>query len=186
MMDLSVLVFIIIGVAGIYIVYIYNRFITLKNRAMESLSDIDVQFKRRYDLIPNLLETVKGYASYEKEVFTEIAGLRSRAMQQKTEAKSEKVQIENQISQALKSVFAVAENYPELKANQNFLKLQNELTDTEDKLQAARRFYNTNVLAYNTTQQIFPNSIFAGLFRHQLMKFFEIEQAQEREVVPVK
>lgn len=179
-MILFLFAIVIIGV-----VYIYNRLITLKNRAVESLSDIDVQLKRRYDLIPNLVETVKGYAQHEKQVFEQVVKLRTEAMQMKGEMSGEKMKIENDISTTLKSLFAVAENYPDLKANQNFLELQRDVKDTEDKLQAARRFYNTNVMVYNTAQQVFPNSLFSGIFGHTTMKFFEVETVSEKNPVHV-
>jgi LemA protein len=174
----------IVVVLIVYLIYVYNRLITLKNRAQESVSDIDVQLKRRYDLIPNLVDTVKGYAKHEKETFENIARLRSVAMQQQG-LNPDKAKAENALSGALKSIFAVAESYPELKASQNFLELQKDIVDTEDKLQAARRFYNMNVLAINTAIQVFPNNLLAGMMGFKNMEFFELENEQEKKVVNV-
>lgn len=171
----------IIAVLVIWAIAIYNGLIRLKNRVDEAWSDIDVQTKRRYDLIPNLVSTVKGYAQHEKEVFEKVTEARTKAMgAQSTAAKAE---AENMLSQTLKSLFAVAEAYPDLKANQNFLELQRELTDTEDKIQASRRFYNGNVRDFNTKIQVFPNNIFAGMLGFSSREFFE---AAEGEKEPVK
>jgi LemA protein len=170
----------------IYLIYVYNRLITLKNRVQESVSDIDVQLKRRYDLIPNLVDIVKGYAKHEKETFENIARLRSEAMQQTNVTDPSKVKTENQISEALQSIFAISEKYPELKANQNFLELQKDIVDTEDKLLAARRFYNSNVMAFNTAIQVFPNNIVANMLQYKALVFFEVENANEKEVVKVQ
>lgn len=171
----------IIVLLAIWAVAIYNGLIRLKNRVDEAWSDIDVQLKRRYDLIPNLVNTVKGYAAHEKEVFEKVTEARTRAMG--AQSTIDKAQAENMLSQTLKSLFAVAENYPDLKANQNFLELQRELTDTEDKIQAARRFYNGNVRDFNTKIQVFPNNIFAGMLSFSARDFFE---AAEGEKEPVK
>ncbi|MDD3032661.1 MAG: LemA family protein [Candidatus Pacebacteria bacterium] len=174
----------IIVVIAIYFVAVYNGFVVIINRAKEAWSDIDVQLKRRYDLIPNLVETVKGYASHEREVFEKVAEARSMAMQaQGAEAKG---QAENVLSGTLKSLFAVSENYPELKASVNFLELQRELTDTEDKIQAARRFYNSNVRDLNIKVESFPSNILAGMFNFQKMVLFEIENPLQKEPVQVK
>ncbi|MCL5795802.1 MAG: LemA family protein, partial [Patescibacteria group bacterium] len=143
----------------LWLVAVYNGIITLKNRTQEAWSDIDVQLKRRYDLIPNLVESVKGYAKHEKDLLTDLTKARTAAMEAKTTA--EKAEKENVLSQTLKSLFAVAENYPNLKASENFLQLQNELTDTEDKIEAARRFYNGNVRDFNIKIQVFPNNMIA-------------------------
>lgn len=175
---------IILGIVAILVVWaiaVYNGLIRLKNRVDEAWSDIDVQLKRRYDLIPNLVSTVKGYASHEKEVFEKVTEARTRAMA--AQSAGDKAQAENALSQTLKSLFAVAEAYPDLKANQNFLELQRELTDTEDKIQASRRFYNGNVRDFNTKIQIFPNNIFAGMLGFTAREFFE---AGEGEKEPVK
>jgi len=166
-----------------WLISMYNGFIRLINRSKEAWSDIDVQLKRRYDLIPNLVETVKGYAAHEKEAFENVTRARAAAMGAGNI--EDKAQAENVLSGALKSLFAVAEAYPELKANQNFLSLQQELSDTENKIQAARRFYNGNVRDLNTAIDSFPNNVIASLFRFEKMEFFEINEAAEREAVKV-
>lgn len=173
----------IIVVLALWAVGIYNGLIRLKNRVDEAWSDIDVQLKRRYDLIPNLVNTVKGYASHEKEVFEKVTEARTKAMGAQSAA--DKAQAENALSQTLKSLFAVAEAYPDLKANQNFLELQRELTDTEDKIQASRRFYNGNVRDFNIKIQVFPNNIFAGMLGFTAREFFEAA-GEEKEVVKVE
>ncbi len=159
----------IVVVILLWLILAYNGLVTTRNRAQEAFSDIDVQLKRRYDLIPNLVESVKGYAAHEKTVFEDVTKARSNAMQATGPARAG---AENQLSGALKSLFAVAENYPDLKANQNFLSLQNELTDTEDKIQAARRFYNGMVRDFNTKTQVFPTNIFANMMGFTKMDFF--------------
>src|SRR5271169_847725 len=159
----------IIAVLVIWLVAAFNGLIRLRTQAQEAWSDIDVQLKRRYDLIPNLVSTVQGYAAHEKTVFEDVTKARSQAMQA---TGADKAGAENQLSGALKSLFAVAENYPDLKANQNFLSLQNELTDTEDKIQAARRFYNGMVRDFNTKLQVFPTNMFANAFGFTKMDFF--------------
>jgi LemA protein len=173
----------IVAVLVIWAIAIYNGLIRLKNRVDEAWSDIDVQLKRRYDLIPNLVSTVKGYATHEKEVFEKVTEARTRAMGAGTTA--DKAAAENMLSQTLKSLFAVAEAYPDLKANQNFLELQRELTDTEDKIQASRRFYNGNVRDFNTKIQVFPNNIFAGMLGFTAREFFEAGEG-EKEAVKVE
>ena len=183
MADVLLLILIIVIVIGIWLALTYNRLVTLRNRAQEAWSDIDVQLKRRYNLIPNLVETVKGYAAHERGVFEKVTEARTRAMGAQTVR--EKADAENFLSQTLKSLFAVAENYPDLKASQNFLELQRELRDTEDKIQAARRFYNTNVRDLNIKIESFPANIVAGLFGFSKMDFFEIE-GEAREPVSVK
>ncbi len=176
--------FIIIIIAGIAIFYfwmLYNSLITAKVRIQEALSHIDVQLKRRTDLIPNLLETVKGYAKHEKELLENITKARTSLMSAKTT--HDKAEANNMLSDTLKSLFAVAENYPDLKANQNFGKLQDELSDTENKIAYSRQFYNSNVMDYNTKVAVFPNSIIANMFGFKAAEFFE---AQEEERKPVK
>jgi len=169
----------------LFLIYKYNGFISLKNRAQEAWADIDVQLKRRYDLIPNLVNTVKGYASHESSVFEKVSEARSRAMQGGTMA--EKGEAENALSGTLKSLFAISESYPELKANTNFLQLQNELSDTENKIQAARRFYNGNVRDFNTGVQTFPGNMIASMFKFTTLEFFELEaDSAERNPVEVK
>jgi LemA protein len=179
-MPVVIILLVILVVAVIWVIAMYNGLITLKNRVDEAWSDIDVQLKRRYDLIPNLVNTVKGYAAHEKEVFEKVTEARSRAMNAGTTA--DKVQAENALSGTLKSLFAVAENYPELKANQNFLQLQSELTDTEDKIMASRRFYNGNVRDFNTKIQVFPTNLIAGMLHFTSREFFEAEESEKEPV----
>lgn len=167
-----------------WIIGIFNRLVSLRNRVKEAWSDIEVQLKRRYDLIPNLVETVRGYAAYEKEVFEKVTEARTRAMGAKS--MQEHGQAENMLSGALKTLFAVAENYPDLKASQNFLELQRELTDTENKIQAARRFYNGNVRDINTTIESFPSNIIALSFGFKKYDFFELEEIAAKEPVKVQ
>lgn len=170
----------IVAVIAVGIIAIYNGLIRLKNRVDEAWSDISVQLKRRYDLIPNLVSTVKGYAAHEKEVFEKVTEARTRAMGAGTAG--DKAQAENMLSGALKSLFAVAEAYPDLKANQNFLELQRELTDTEDKIQAARRFYNGNVRDLNTKIEIFPSNIIASMLHFTKREFFGIDEGEKEPV----
>ena len=172
------------ALVSLWAIVLYNRFINLRNRVKEAFADIDVQLKRRYDLIPNLVEVVKGYASHEKGVFEKVTEARTRAMG--AQSVHEKAQAENMLSQTLKSLFAVSENYPDLKASTNFLELQRELRDAEDKIQAARRFYNTVVMALNTGIESFPGNIVARIFGFKLQEFFEIEEAAQRETPQVK
>ena len=181
------ILYIILGVIAVVIfwaIFIYNRLITLFNRAKEAWSDIDVQLKRRYDLIPNLVETVKGYASHERELFEKVTEARTRAMGAQT--MKEHSEAENMLSSTLKTLFAVAENYPQLRASENFLELQREVRDTEDKVQAARRFYNGQVRDLNIKIESFPAKIVASLFGFKQMDLFEIEEAAAREPVKVK
>lgn len=173
----------IIVVIGFLLVAMYNQLVQLRVRTDSAWSDIDVQLKRRHDLIPNLVETVKGYASHEKGTFENIAKYRSQAMQASTPA--DKAQAENQLTGALKSLFAVAENYPELKANDEFMQLQASLSQTEDSIQNSRRYYNAVVRDLNTRIQSFPTNILAGMFGFQQRQFFETTAA-EREPVAVK
>jgi len=170
------LILIIVLLIIFWLIAVYNGLIKSKNRVQEAWSDIDVQLKRRYDLIPNLIETVKAYAAHEKEVFQKVTEARSQAMQAKTLA--EKGKAENMLSSTLKSLFAVAENYPDLKASQNFMQLQDELSDTENKIQAARRFYNGNVRDFNIKIQVFPTNLIAGLLGFKAFEFFQIEEEQ--------
>jgi len=185
-MNLFVIVLIIVAAIVLWVVFTYNRLITLKNRAKEAWADIDVQLKRRYNLIPNLVETVKGYAAHEKSVLENVTQARAKAISAEQSGNPQKVaEAENFLAGALKTLFAVAENYPDLKASGNFLELQRELRDTEDKIQAARRFYNTNVRDLNIKVESFPANIVANLFRFAKMNFFEIEEAAAREPVKV-
>lgn len=182
-MDLTRILLIIAVVIVLWVIFTYNRLITLRNRAKEAWSDIDVQLRRRYNLIPNLVETVKGYAVHERELFEKVTKARSQAMGAQTV--KEKGKAENFLSSTLKSLFAVAENYPDLKASTNFLELQRELRDTEDKIQAARRFYNTNIRDLNIKIESFPVNTIASIFKFTKMDFFEAEGAS-REPVSVK
>jgi LemA protein len=174
----------IIVLVVLWAVFAYNRFVTLINRTKEAWADIDVQLKRRYDLIPNLVETVKGYATHEREAFENVTKARAQSMQAGTPGA--KAQAENMLSGALKSLFAVAEAYPDLKANQNFLALQGELSDTENKIQAARRFYNSNVRDLNTAIETFPSNLIANMFKFEPREFFELEDTAAKEPVKVK
>jgi LemA protein len=167
----------------VFVIGMYNSLVQLRVRADSAWSDIDVQLKRRHDLIPNLVETVKGYAAHEKGTFENIAKYRSMAMQATTPA--DKAAAENQLTGALKSLFAVAENYPELKASEEFTQLQGSLSQTEDGIQNSRRYYNAVVRDLNTRIQSFPTNILAGMFGFQLRQFFEIAEA-DREPVAVK
>ena len=186
-MSIWLIVLIVLGVIVLWVVFTYNRLITLKNRAKEAWSDIDVQLRRRYDLIPNLVETVKGYASHEKNVFENVTKARTQAMAAEQSGDPKKVaSAENFLSSTLKTLFAVAENYPQLRASENFVELQRELRDTEDKVQAARRFYNTNVRDLNIKIESFPANIVVNIFRFAKMDFFEIETAEAKGPVSVK
>lgn len=169
----------------LYFVFKYNGFVSLRTRAQEAWADIDVQLKRRYDLIPNLVNTVKGYATHESSAFEKVTAARAAAMSAGTPAA--KGEAENMLSGTLKSLFAISEAYPELKANTNFLQLQSELSDTEDKIQAARRFYNGNVRDLNAGIAMFPGNIIAGMFNFTKMDFFQLEAGSaEKEPVEVK
>ena len=179
-----VYVLIILAVLIILGIVLYNNLVRMKIRVDEAWADIEVQLKRRYDLVPNLVETVKGYMQHEREVFEKVTEARTKAMEAKN--LQEKAESENQFSQSLKSLFAVAENYPQLKANENFLELQKELVDTEDKIQAARRFYNGSVRDYNIAIDTFPSMIFAKLFKFTKREMFETTNELEKEPVKVK
>jgi len=181
-----IIVGVIIALAGI-IIGLYNSLIRLKNRVDEAWSDIDVQLKRRYDLIPNLVETVKGYAKHESETFEKVTKARTDAMaaQESGDTKAQ-AEAENMLSSTLKSIFALSENYPELKANENFLELQRELSDTENKIQASRRFYNGNVRDFNTKLEVFPTNLIGNMLGFKSREYFEIADEKERENVNVK
>lgn len=183
-MSTTTIVLIVLAVVVLWAVWSYNSLVTLLNRAKEAWSDIQVQLKRRYDLIPNLVETVKGYAAHESSAFENVTKARAAAMG--ASLPSDKAEAENQLSGALKSLFAVSEAYPDLKANQNFLGLQRELSDTEDKIQASRRFYNTTVMALNTAEQSFPGNLIAGAFGFKPMDLFELPDAAAAEPVKVQ
>lgn len=180
------IILIILIAVGAWVALTYNRLVVLRNRAKEAWSDIDVQLRRRYDLIPNLVETVKGYATHEKSVFENVTKARTNAISAQQSGDPQKVaQAENFLSGTLKSLFAVVENYPDLKASANFVELQRELRDTEDKIQAARRFYNTNVRDLNIKIETFPVNIIANTLNFTKMNFFEIEEAAARGPVKV-
>jgi LemA protein len=184
---MATILWIVIGVlflAFFWIAGVYNGLVVLKNRAKEAWADIDVQLKRRYDLIPNLVETVKGYATHEKELFEKVTQARANAMS--AQGVKNKAGAENMLSDTLKSLFAVSENYPDLKASQNFLELQRELTDTEDKIQAARRFYNTNVRDLNIKIESFPANLIAGSLGFKQMELFQTANEAEKQPVSVK
>lgn len=180
-MNLPLIIFIIAVLAFVW--YLYNSIIVAKLRVSESLSQIDVQLKRRADLIPNLVETVKGYAKHEKELFEKVTKERSNLVSAKSI--EEKAKVNNQLTETFKSIFAVAESYPALRASENFMQLQEEVSDTENKIAYSRQFYNSNVLDYNTKLKVFPNVFFAKLFNFKEAEFFGATEA-ERKVVNVK
>lgn len=177
----------IVAILAIWLVFTYNRLVTLRNRVKESWSDIDVQLKRRYDLIPNLVETVKGYATHERELFEKVTRARAAAISAEQSGHPKDIaQAENFLAGTLKTLFAVSENYPQLRASENFVELQRELTDTEDKVQASRRFYNANVLELNNKVESFPANIIARMFKFKQGEFFETEETKQREPVKVQ
>ncbi len=182
-MTTNTIILIVLAVLIILVIGLYNGLITLKNRVAEAWSDIDVQLKRRYDLIPNLVSTVKGYLKHEEGVLTKVTEARSRAMS--AQGTADKAQAENMLSDTLKSLFAVSEGYPDLKASQNFLQLQDEVSDTENKIQAARRFYNGQVRDFNTKVQVFPNNLIAQSLGFNKFSFFEIKE-KEKENIDIK
>ena len=179
-----IIFWIILAVVVLFVVLAYNGLVMARNRVKEAWSDIDVQLKRRYDLIPNLVEAVKGYAKHESGVFEQVTKARAVAMGAQTVA--EHGQAENMLTGARKSLFAVSEAYPDLKASANFGKLQDELSDTENKIQAARRFYNSNVLTLNTKIETVPSNIIANAFSFKKEVFFELNDQVQRENVAVK
>ncbi len=174
----------IIAVIVVWLGLTYNGFVSLRTRAKEAWSDVDVEVRRRDGLIPDLVETVKCYAAHESGVFEKVTEARARAMGAGT--LKDKAQAESALSETLKTLFAVSENYPQLRASENFQKLQDELTDTEDKIQAARRFYNGNVRDLNIKIESFPSNLIASLFNFQKMEFFELQETAAREPVQVK
>lgn len=178
------IVLIIVVTAAAWLLTAYNGLIRRRNQVQEAWSDIDVQLKRRHNLIPNLIETVKGYASHERQAFESVTAARAQALSAHTPQAQAKA--ENQLTSTLKTLFAVAENYPQLKANTNFLELQRELSDTEDKVQASRRFYNSNVRDYNTAIQTVPTNFIANSFGFKTFEFFELDDEAERAVPNVK
>jgi len=177
------IIYIVLGLIVLWLIFVYNGLVLAKNRVKESWSDIDVQLKRRYDLIPNLVETVKGYAEHEKGTLDAVISARAKAMGAQSIA--EHAQAENMLTGALKSIFALSEAYPQLRAVESFTKLQEELSDTENKIQAARRFYNSNVLILNTKIETVPTNIVAGLFGFKKEQFFQLSEESQREPVKV-
>ncbi len=181
-MNSLIIIGVIVVIVGIGIV-LYNQLASLRVRADAAWADIDAQLKRRYDLIPNLVETVKGYASHEKGVFERVTELRSQAIA--AQGPAEQAKAENMLTQALRSIFAVAENYPQLRASENFSQLQVTLSEIEDKIQAARRYYNAVVRDYNTKVHVVPSSLVATMFNFKDREYFELESPEEREAVRV-
>lgn len=179
-MNAFYIVIAVIGVLAVWVMFSYNSLVSLVNQTKNAWSDIDVQLKRRYDLIPNLVETVKGYAKHEKGVFEEVTKARTAAMSAK--GIEEKGQAENMLTGALKSLFAVAENYPTLRASENFSKLQDQLTETENNIEASRRFYNANVRDLNTKIETFPTNIIANMFAFKQQEFFQAQYAEKESV----
>ena len=178
-----IIALIVIVVICIIVVAIYNNLVSLRQRVQNAWSQIDVQLKRRFDLIPNLQETVKGYMSHENETFSKIAELRTAWASSTTVA--EKADISNQLTEALKTIMAVSENYPDLKANQSFIQLQEELTNTENKIAYSRQFYNDTVTMYNTKIEMFPSNLIAKIFKFEPSELFEIEDEKEKQNVKI-
>jgi LemA protein len=178
-----IVIVVLIVLAVIYAIATFNGLIKLQNRADEGFSDIDVQLKRRHDLIPNLVETVKGYAAHERQTLENVTAARAAAVS--ATGPAAQAQAENQLTGALRQLFAVAENYPDLKASRNFLELQNEITDTEDKIQAARRFFNMTVRDLNIKVQSFPSSVIANMRGIKQREFFELDEPADRAVPQV-
>jgi len=182
-----IVVLAVLAAIVLWLIMTYNGLVASRNQVDEGWSDIDVQLKRRHDLIPNLVETVKGYAAHESGLFTKVTEARAGAINAQASGDQAAIgQSENMLSGTLKTLFAVAENYPQLKADQNFAKLQDELSDTENKIQAARRFYNGVVRDFNTKVEVFPTNLLAGMFHFAKRNFFEIENQEERQNVQVK
>ncbi|MDP2647762.1 MAG: LemA family protein [Candidatus Yanofskybacteria bacterium] len=182
-MSPTLIILIVAAIVVLWLIAAFNGLVSARNRVKESWSDIDVQLKRRYDLIPNLVEAVKGYAAHERETLDRVIQARSAAMGAQTVG--EHAQAENQLTGALKSLFALSEAYPQLRAVESFVHLQGELTDTENKIQAARRFYNSNVLTLNNKTEQFPTNLVSSLFGFKKEEFFELEEAAAREPVKV-
>ena len=178
-------IFLLAVITALYVLITYNAFVVLKNRVKEAWSDIEVQMKRRYDLIPNLIEVVKGYAAHERNTLEAVIQARNAAMSA-SGGIEDKAKAENALSGTLKSLFALSENYPNLKANENFLELQRELTDTENKIQASRRFYNANVLALNTKLEMFPSNVIGKFFNFVKQGFFKLDENEQAAKQPVK
>ena len=183
-MTIGWIILVLLVVVVLYVVVAYNRLVRLRNRIENAWSQIDVQLRRRYDLIPNLVETVKGYATHEKEVFLKVTEARAKAIN--ASGAMAQGQADNVLTGALKSLFAVAENYPDLKANQNFLMLQEELSGTESKIAYSRQFYNDTVMTYDTTRETFPSSVIAVMFNFPQKEYFQTCEEAAREPVNVK
>jgi LemA protein len=183
-MSVALIIGIAVAVLGIIVIFMYNRFVSLRTRVAEASSDIEVQFKRRFDLIPNLIETVKAYANFEQSTLQKVTEARTQAMG--AQGLKDEMSAQDTLTGTLKTLFAVSENYPDLKANQNFLELQRELTDTENKIQAARRFFNANVRDFTIATQTFPSNIIAKMFGFKSDAFFELPEGQEAAAEPVK
>ena len=177
------IVLIILAIIIIALISMYNSLVTLRLRVKNAWSQIDVQLQRRFDLIPNLVETVKGYMTHESEVLTKVTDLRSSWANAKTV--DQKADLDNQLSESLKTIMAVAENYPDLKANQNFSELQAELTNTENKISYSRQFYNDTVTRYNTKLEVFPSNIIASIFHFTAEILFEVDNAEARKSIKV-
>ena len=186
-MGIGIVALVLVGLIVILFAWVagaYNGLVRLRNQLENAWAQIDVQLKRRHDLIPNLVETVKGYAKHERETFEKVTQARNMAMSAKTVG--ERAEAENVLTGALKSLFAVAEAYPELKANQNFLGLQEELTSTENKISFSRQFYNDTVMTFNTRIEVFPTNFIAGMFHFTRHDFFEVKAEEEREAPKVQ
>lgn len=184
-MNITAIIMSVVAIIVLWLIFTYNGLIRSKNRVDEAMSDIDVQLKRRYDLIPNLVETVKGYMTHERETLIKLTEARATAMaahDDKNATLAEKERAENMLSGTLKTLFAVSENYPDLKASQNFLQLQDEISDTENKIQASRRFYNGNVRDFNTKIQVFPTNMIAGLLHFAKYDFFQAAESEKQNV----
>jgi LemA protein len=182
-MSLTAWIIVVLVVIAVYVLWAYNSLVRRRNQVKEAWSDIDVQLKRRHNLIPNVVETVKGYAKHERETLDSVTRARTQALQAKTPEQQAKA--ENMLTSTLKTLFAVSEQYPDLKANANFLDLQRELADTENKIQAARRFYNTTVRDYNTSIESVPTNIIASLFSFKHEEYFELDDEAARSVPKV-
>src|SRR5574344_142083 len=186
-MKIFLIILAIVVIIALWVAGIYNSLISLRNKVKDQWAQIDVLLKRRFDLIPNLVETVKGYAEHEKETLENVIKARNEAMaMQNSSDIAGKLQAENNLSSTLKSIFALSESYPDLKANQNFLELQRELSDTEDKIMASRRFYNGNVRDFNTKLQVFPTNLINKTLNFTAYKFYELSDAAQKENISVK
>ncbi len=184
---MTFIVFLVIAAAVLFfVISLYNSLVMSRNQVKNSWSQIDVQLKRRYDLIPNLVETVKGYMKHERETLEAVTKARQQAVNIAEGSVADRAKVESMLSQTLKSLFAVSENYPDLKANQNFLELQEEITSTENRIAYARQAYNDEVLQLNNKVEMFPSNVIAGMFNFDQAEFFEIEDVEERKTPKVK